>query len=215
MTDSKNAARQDARKQAVKDMKREMILAAARKIFAQEGLEGASLRAIAQEAGYTPAALYFHFESKEAVYAALLEESLVRLQTHVDRAQHKASSPSDRFSAAAMGFFEFYHLNPKDLDLGFYLFRGGMTPKGVGKDRNQPLNDQLTTALAAITDTAVALGINQTQANQVTAEIFAHATGLLMLAHTGRMRMFNLSPVAMMERYVSERLDWILSSVKP
>ncbi|MEY4858788.1 MAG: hypothetical protein RLZZ235_955, partial [Pseudomonadota bacterium] len=41
--------------------KRDHILAAAKALFAEAGLEGASLRAIAARAGYTPAALYFHF----------------------------------------------------------------------------------------------------------------------------------------------------------
>ena len=55
------------RKRAVSAFKRDLILEAARRLFETEGLEGASLRAIAAEAGYTPAALYFHFDSKEAI----------------------------------------------------------------------------------------------------------------------------------------------------
>ncbi|MFY0116404.1 helix-turn-helix domain-containing protein, partial [Acinetobacter baumannii] len=62
-------AKSASRRQAVSDMKRGLILEAARRVFVAEGLEGASLRAIAAEAGYTPAALYFHFDSKEAIYA--------------------------------------------------------------------------------------------------------------------------------------------------
>jgi AcrR family transcriptional regulator len=56
--------RKQGRSQAVRDLKRSLILEAARKVFENEGLDGASLRAIAAEAGYTPAALYFHFDSK-------------------------------------------------------------------------------------------------------------------------------------------------------
>jgi hypothetical protein len=29
-------------------------------------------------------------------------------------------------------FFRFHAENPRDLDLGFYLFRGGMKPKRLG-----------------------------------------------------------------------------------
>ena len=112
MTDSKNAARQDARKQAVKDMKREMILAAARKIFAQEGLEGASLRAIAQEAGYTPAALYFHFASKEAVYAALLEELRLVEQKIADEERGPRQLPASFASTQAVPAHEGDFVDP-------------------------------------------------------------------------------------------------------
>jgi hypothetical protein len=31
-----------------------------------------------------------------------------------------------------MAFFRFYAENPPDLDLGFYLLRGGMKPAGLG-----------------------------------------------------------------------------------
>ena len=50
----------------LRDLKRGLILDAARAVFEADGLDGASLRSIAAAAGYTPAALYFHFESKEA-----------------------------------------------------------------------------------------------------------------------------------------------------
>src|ERR1044072_4570588 len=98
--------------------KRGHILEAARPVFESEGLDGASLRAIAARAGYTPAALYFHFESKEAIYAELLRASLAELGRAVDRATVRAATPSARLQAAAMAFFHFYDDNPRDLDLG-------------------------------------------------------------------------------------------------
>src|SRR5712672_1785851 len=73
------AERRTGRQKAVSDLKRELILDAARKVFEADGLDGASLRAIAAGAGYTPAALYFHFESKEAIYAEVLRCSLTNL----------------------------------------------------------------------------------------------------------------------------------------
>src|SRR5215510_8268533 len=95
----------ESRKEAVSRHKRELILDAARSVFAEEGLEGASLRAIATRAGYTPAALYFHFDSKEAIYAEVLLRSLARLGEAVTRKTARAKSPADRLRAAAMAFF--------------------------------------------------------------------------------------------------------------
>ena len=125
------------RQKAVSDLKRGLILDAARQVFEAEGLDGASLRAIAAAAGYTPAALYFHFESKEAIYAEVLRGSLARLGEAVGRAILRTKAPADRLRAAAMAFFRYYADNPRDLDLGFYLFRGGMKPHGLGKARNR------------------------------------------------------------------------------
>ncbi|TNE75611.1 MAG: TetR/AcrR family transcriptional regulator, partial [Gammaproteobacteria bacterium] len=174
------------RRNAVNELKRDIILAAARQVFEQEGLEGASLRAIAKTAGYTPAALYFHFDSKEAVYAELLSRSLDNLRQETEQAIARSDNPADKMQSAAMAFFHYYRDNPGDLDLGFYLFRGGMKPHGLGKDRDRELNRQLQHGLQPITEAALALGATEAKAQEITASLFAHATGLLLLAHTGR-----------------------------
>ena len=184
------------------DLKRELILDAARKVFEADGLEGASLRAIAGAAGYTPAALYFHFESKEAIYAEVLRGSLADLEQAVNRSVARTKTPVDRLRAAAMAFFRYYSDNPRDLDLGFYLFRGGMKPHGLGKERDDMLNAALESALRPIAEAALALGARREEARSLMADIFAHAAGLLLLAHTGRIRMFGASALNLMERFV-------------
>ena len=52
------------------------ILAAAERVFAAQGLQAASLRAIAAAAGCDPSLIYYHFESKEAMFLALLDRIL-------------------------------------------------------------------------------------------------------------------------------------------
>ena len=194
--------RMTGRRKAVSDLKRELILDAARKVFEADGLEGASLRAIAATAGYTPAALYFHFESKEAIYAEVLRGSLADLEQAVNRSVARTKTPVDRLRAAAMAFFRYYSDNPRDLDLGFYLFRGGMKPHGLGKERDDMLNAALESALRPIAEAALALGARREEARSLMADIFAHAAGLLLLAHTGRIRMFGASALNLMERFV-------------
>src|SRR5262249_7661587 len=195
------------RKQAVGDLKRRLILDAARGVFEAEGLEGASLRAIAARAGYTPAALYFHFDSKEAIYAEVLRTSLSALGQAVNDAVSKARNPEGRLKAAAMAFFSFYVENPRDLHLGFYRFRGGMKPAGLGSARDEELNAALEEALQPIAEAAEALGATAAQANLLMVDVFAHAAGLLLLLHTGRIRMFGASAPDLMERYVKDQID--------
>ena len=190
------------RQKAVSDHKRGLIMDAARQVFEAEGLDGASLRAIATTAGYTPAALYFHFASKEAIYAEVLRESLAGLGKAVARAITRAKTPAERLKAAAMAFFRYYEDNPRDLDLGFYLFRGGMKPHGLGKERDEVLNTALELALRPISDAAEALGAGREEARLLMADVFAHAAGLLLLAHTRRIRMFGASAPHLMERFV-------------
>jgi AcrR family transcriptional regulator len=194
--------RRTGRQRAVSKLKRGLILDAARAVFEAEGLDGASLRAIAVGAGYTPAALYFHFDSKEAIYAEVLRESLENLGRTINLALSRGKHPVDRLRAAAMAFFRFYDENPRDLDLGFYLFRGGMKPHGLGKKRDMMLNTSLEAALHPIFEAAQELGASAEAAKLLMVDTFAHAAGLLLLAHTGRIRMFGVSASNLMERFM-------------
>lgn len=52
---------------------REQVLAAARRLFAEHGFEGTTLRAVAREAGVDGALPSYHFGSKGDLFAATLE----------------------------------------------------------------------------------------------------------------------------------------------
>jgi hypothetical protein len=105
-----------------------------------------------------------------------------------------------------MSFFRFYAENPRDLDLGFYLFRGGMKPAGLGRERDEKLNAGLEAALRPIAEAAIELGSSRQKANLLMVDCFAHVTGLLLLLHTGRIRMFGASAPELMETYVKDRI---------
>lgn len=51
---------------------RERLLSAAARVFARDGLEGATTRAIAQEAGVNEVTLFRHFKSKDRLLAAVV-----------------------------------------------------------------------------------------------------------------------------------------------
>jgi hypothetical protein len=50
------------------------------------------------------------------------------------------------------------------------------------------------------------LGSSHEDANLLMVDTFAHAAGLLLLAHTGRIRMFGASAATLMERYIDDRI---------
>lgn len=64
----------DQRRRAKVDATRASLLAAARKVFAERGFEGASVGDIAAEAGYTKGALYSQFGSKEELFAEITRQ---------------------------------------------------------------------------------------------------------------------------------------------
>jgi AcrR family transcriptional regulator len=64
---------------------RDRILAVATELFSDQGYDATSLREIADRLGFTKAALYYHFQSKEQILAALLEPADELLAEFVGR----------------------------------------------------------------------------------------------------------------------------------
>ena len=177
------------------------MLDAARSVFERLGIEGASIREIAKQAGYTPGAIYSYFENKEAIYGALLAESLERLNAVVDAAGYADMPGADLLDAKASAWFGFYAANPRDLDLGFYLVQG-MQPRGLTDELNYQLNDRLHDALRPCEAALQAMGLNTDDALRENTSLFAHGVGLLLLQHTGRIRMFGQDATMLFDSYV-------------
>jgi AcrR family transcriptional regulator len=179
------------------------LLEAARSAFFELGMEKTSIREIAKRAGYTPGAIYSYFASKEDIYGALLGESLDRLNAAVKRALRKGTTDADALRASATAFFDFYRENPRDLDLGFYLFQG-MKPRGLTRELNETLNARLRASLQPTQDAMQHLGMSPSRALQEITALFAHAVGLLVLSHTGRIRMFKQTSRDLFDKYLEQ-----------
>ncbi|MDP9600451.1 UNVERIFIED_ORG: AcrR family transcriptional regulator [Variovorax paradoxus] len=191
------------RRQTLTDARRSLVLDAARAVFLEAGIEGASVREIARRAGYTPGAIYSYFESKEAIYAALLDESIQRLQAAVAEAPVSQDGPGQALAARAQAWFDFYAANPRELDLGFYLVQG-MRPRGLTSELDHELNDHLYQALRPCEDALQELGLDADAALRENTALFAHGVGLLLMQHTGRIRMFRQSADALFKAYVAQ-----------
>jgi AcrR family transcriptional regulator len=79
---------------------RDAILASARRLLADEGVEALSIRAIARELGYSPAALYEYFPAKEDIYCALYFEGAGGLAGRMHAAL--SALPADATAAQRM-----------------------------------------------------------------------------------------------------------------
>lgn len=60
---------------------RELALEVALELFAARGYEGTSLREIADRLGFSKAALYYHYRSKEDILFALVDPAATELET--------------------------------------------------------------------------------------------------------------------------------------
>ncbi len=194
------------RQKALADVRRELVLDAARSAFFELGMEKTSIREIAHRAGYTPGAIYSYFASKEQLYGTLLAESLDRLNDRVQQALRTHAQGADCVRGTATAFFDFYRENPRDLDLGFYLFQG-MKPRGLTPELNEALNARLRDALRPTEDALQRLGVPSRQALEEVTALFAHAVGLLVLSHTGRIRMFKQASTDLFDRYLEQLVN--------
>ncbi|HMN28167.1 MAG TPA: TetR/AcrR family transcriptional regulator [Caldilineaceae bacterium] len=67
------------------------ILDAARQLITEKGLDGLSMRAIAERIDYSPAGLYDYFGSKEEIIAALCQQGNGRLKAYMEAVDQELS----------------------------------------------------------------------------------------------------------------------------
>ncbi|WP_263411407.1 TetR/AcrR family transcriptional regulator [Terriglobus tenax] len=78
---------------------RELLLSAAKTIFARDGYEAADLSEIAALAGRTKGAIYAHFKSKEDIFMALWEEQTLRRRAQMIEHLSKTTGVQENLEA--------------------------------------------------------------------------------------------------------------------
>ncbi len=84
--------------------RRATILAVAKVLFADKGYHGVSVDEIAKRLGVSPAVLYQHFPSKEALYESVLNEISEKRESYVDTI---LTEPSD-FKSVLLGMAQLF-----------------------------------------------------------------------------------------------------------
>ena len=67
-----------------KGMAREVLLQAAESVFAQNGYDGTTVDAIAEQAGVTKKLLYYHFKNKHEILIELFRLNADDIYRHID-----------------------------------------------------------------------------------------------------------------------------------
>ncbi|WP_444932407.1 TetR/AcrR family transcriptional regulator (plasmid) [Microbulbifer sp. SSSA002] len=196
--DAEAEARQK-RAEHLREARRSLIIKAARDVFSQDGLDGASMRSIARAAGCTTGAIYPYFHGKEELYCAVLQETLEQLHHAVTEAIEGAASPAQSASAGVLAFFDFYDSRPDDLALGLYLFNG-LKPVGLGRELDAVLNRQVGATVRVIECSAAAEFGDR--AKEWTAGSIAQCMGLLVMGHTGRLSHWQFEGRYLLEQFL-------------
>lgn len=195
------------RRAALAAFKREAIITAARQVFAAQGLEGATIRAIAEAAGIAPGTVYLQFDSKEAIYAEMLTASLADLLKSLREAAAPVLPPAERLLAGALGFYRFYQRRPEDLHLGLYLAQG-LKPVGLSPVLDRMLNGRLIQCFALLGEAIQACGLRDPeQVRRETVDLVGSICGTLLLQATGRLRMLGDDGEAVIQRQVGHLVE--------
>jgi len=91
---------------------RAVILAAARKVFAQQGINGTTVREVASAAKINNAMIYYHFRDKADLYRAVLSDSFSSLtDIWVDPIFLSPVSVRDKIKKYIEGYIRFQQVN--------------------------------------------------------------------------------------------------------
>lgn len=187
---------------ALEARRREIIITAAQTVFERDGLEGATIRAIAAEAGCTTGAIYPHFAGKEAVFAAVLGASLQRLCDLVSDAANSADTAERALRRATVAFYRYYDDHPGELALALHLFNG-IRPHTLGPVLDKGLTRRLKAVLGvfeAVIGRLAARPFEPMIALEATA-LVTHLTGLIVIRHSGRLAALEKNAAVLIAHY--------------
>lgn len=101
--------------------RREQIISAARKIFAQKGYSSTTTDDIATELGVGKGTLYRYFKDKKDLFLAVNDEGFARLEDIASREAYPLSDPRERLQALLKMFYEFFDKEAEHIEIMMQL----------------------------------------------------------------------------------------------
>src|SRR3954451_4467402 len=91
---------------------RSQLLEAAGKVFADRGLQRATVDEVAEDAGYTKGAFYANFKSKEDLFLAMLDERFAQRLAEIDAVVPTDATVVDQARQAGIDYSRFVGADP-------------------------------------------------------------------------------------------------------
>jgi AcrR family transcriptional regulator len=170
------------------------ILAAARRVAARDGARDMSLRGVAAEAGFAPAALYGYFRNKDELLLALAADDLTSLARAMRDAGGLSSGGLAGVGAAALDL-----LRGAETMAAASAALSGVAPDGRNGDAERLFNGRLIAALKALSD-ASGLPANNRESQCDVVLVASALAGLALLSRSGRLKALGFSPEEMIAR---------------
>lgn len=135
-----------------REQTRSQLLDAASRVFAEHGLDGATVDDVAAAAGFTKGAVYSHFGSKDELFLAMLEARYDARMTELERLLASPGKHDDQAVVAARDFEAYVRADPGWQRLYLEgLLKASRDPvfRSAFARRHNEMHDRLAEALAA------------------------------------------------------------------
>jgi AcrR family transcriptional regulator len=189
------SASKSGKTRSAKGVSRERVLDAAIELFGEQGYAATSVSSICQRAGVTKPTLYWHFESKEGLMAAVLETVVERWIERFETEASVVAAPGERLQRMTENWRQMYDTDPHLLRLPLIaaLEQGGSERARSAVLREQGGSERARSAVLRVWDQtagAIASGIQNAVAVDVPdVDLVGHAVVALMNTAFVRYRM--------------------------
>jgi len=148
----------DDRNSPARTERRRQILDAAKVVFADAGYHGASIGAIIDRAEIARGTFYLYFESKEAVFGALLDLAMADLRERIVHVDTAVAAPPPEVQLLD-GIARVLEYIVADRPLAIVLLSSTWTPDAEAAERLQTFYDEIRAVIARSLVEGAALGI--------------------------------------------------------
>jgi AcrR family transcriptional regulator len=179
------------RRARAREATRSAILNAARAVAAREGAANLSLRGVAGEAGFAPAALYGYFKNKRELLVALAAEDLTQLAHAMREADMATGEGVSRLHAAATAALDLLQHSET-----FAAASSALPPHAGTGEAERLFNGRMIAALRALSEATGRPSVSREDQADIVL-LAAAVTGLAVLARSGRLGALGFSPADM------------------
>jgi AcrR family transcriptional regulator len=142
-----------------KQERRRQIMTAAKLVFADAGYHGASINAIIEKAQIARGTFYLYFESKAAVFDAILDQAMAELRSRIHRIEVEdpnAPPPQAQLREQILATLDYI---VKDRPLATLLLSAGHTPDAEAAERLDQFFGEVRSLLVRAMESGMEIGL--------------------------------------------------------
>jgi AcrR family transcriptional regulator len=125
------------------------LIKAARELFARDGYDGTSVRAIARRSRANLGAITYYFGSKRALYEAVVGEAVKPIRERLGAVADQSGSALERIELMMRGLFEYLGESP---DLSRLMMQAMVSSRPIPKAASDTIRVNINTLAAVIAE---------------------------------------------------------------